>query len=189
MSKPNRIKVCCNPFSDHKIVKEKLRVISPFLVKQAKQLNLKLHVNKYICNKCRLKIEEPSVAPSSESKECRKDYECEEEKNESEGEKSEIEEEMEMNISQRKRDNVCCNPISNHDDNFRKNVRPITQELINSAKKVGVNIEIGEFICDKCRRDILHSVESLEMQESVEYMETDQQPENSSASTSPVSMI
>lgn len=178
MTKPKRSNECCNPFSMHKIVRKKLRFISPALLTQARQQRITLNVNNLICNKCRLKIEKPSAASSSESQGCRKSDESEQENDESE-------EEMQMEISQTKRDRVCCNPFSIHGDNVKKNVREITQELIMKAGKLNVIIEIGQFICNQCRGHITRSVESLEVQETVEFMGTEQQPENLSTDTTP----
>lgn len=124
MTKPKLNKVCCNPFSDHKTVNKKLRLINPTLVKQAKQLRVKLNVNKYICNKCRLKIVQPTVASSSKSKECQKGDEIEDEKDESgeekSGSESGIEKQIQMEISQTKHEKVCCNPFSLHGGNRKK---------------------------------------------------------------------
>lgn len=189
MTKPTKFDKCCNPFSKHKIVKKNLRVIGPTLVRQAKRLKIKLNVNKFICNKCRSEIVKSSVASCSESEECSKDDESVQEKDLIEQERNESEEEVELDNSQRKRDRVCCNPFSFHGNKTKKNIREISQEFTEKAKKLNVNIKIGQSICDKCRLYMFRSADSLDVQETVEYMDVEQQPEISSAGTTPEKYI
>lgn len=154
MSNPNQIKECCNPFSNHKHVRENLRFVSPVLVSQAKQMKIELHVDKYICHKCRFAIQKPSVAKEEE-------------------EESESESDGAMNISQRKCDRVCLNPFSLHENNRKKNLREITQELIEKAKALNLTIEAGQFICNKCRLHMIHAVDSFVAHETVDYTDMD----------------
>lgn len=191
MSQPTPKHVCCNPFKNHRAVQTNLRLINPTLVKLAKQLKIRLNVNKHICNKCRLRIEESPDASSSKPKEYRKSDESDVE--ESGAEESESVGESPMEVSFSKRDKVCCNSFSLHGDNVRRNLRDLTEELIGKAKLLNVTIEFSQSICDQCRRHLLRSAKPIEMQENVEDMDVDvnieQQQESSSAHTTPEKTI
>lgn len=86
---------------------------------------------------------------------------------------------------QRKRENVCCNPLSIHGNNINKKIREVNTDVFEKAKKLSVNIQIGQSICDKCRLRLLHLSESVVAQESDANMEVDFAAESSSRSDEP----
>lgn len=123
MAKAKRNIVCCNPLSLHRTPKKKnARSINSNFVVEAKRLNIILKENEWICDDCRLEI----VKAQNQGKK--------------------------KGNTQSKRDKVCCNPFSNHENNVKKGIREISStDIVDKAKKNNITVEIGQFICNKCR--------------------------------------
>lgn len=61
----NRDNVCCNPFSVHgNNIKKKIRAMTTDIIKRAKQLNVTIKTDQFLCGKCRLRILHSSVSTS-----------------------------------------------------------------------------------------------------------------------------
>lgn len=85
--------------------------------------------------------------------------------------------------AQRKRDQVCCNPLSFPAHDVKKKLREINStDLVKKAKQMNITVEIGQLLCGKCRLQLLHSSKPSDAQEVVANLEMEQSVEDSSTS-------
>lgn len=65
-----------------------------------------------------------------------------------------------------KRFNVCCNPFDKH-QNETKNLRLINLHLVKEAKRLNITLKEGNFLCDRCRLQIVKSASKKRKLDSV----------------------
>lgn len=83
-------------------------------------------------------------------------------------------------VAQKNRVTVCCNPFSDHGNNFKKGIRKVNStDLVETAKKLKITITGGQYICNKCRSKLSHLGKSTDVQAVDTKMETGQSSEDS----------
>lgn len=57
-------------------------------------------------------------------------------------------------MSQSAKQNFCCNPYNKHGPYEKHNLRNVTQLYVERAEPLNISLEIGDKLCDSCRKDI-----------------------------------